>query len=375
MDPANDSDALVVTVYETSAAGRQLEKVTDFATEGETSTVQLLPGETHQTITGIGGSFTEASAYLLNQLSAPKRDSIIQAYFGDAGARYSLTRTHINSCDFSLGNYAYAPVAGDTELAEFSVAEDEEDLIPMIKDALAASKDGFKIIASPWTAPPWMKTNNDWRGGQLKPEYREVWARYFVKYLEAYQEHGIDIWGITVENEPLGNDNNWESMHFSPEEMTAFVRDYLGPTLATDWPEVKILGYDQNRGEELQHWVDVMYGDTAAARYFAGTAVHWYASTYDPFGESLRYAKAAAPDKHLIQSEGCVDAQVPVWRDDAWYWSKEATDWGWDWAPEEEKYLHPKYVPVYRYARDLIGCFNNQVDGWVEWNMVLDRQG
>ncbi len=66
---------------------------------------------------------------------------------------------------------------------------------------------------------------------------------------------------------------------------------------------------------------------------------------------------------------------MPKWQDDDWYWSKEATDWGWDWAPEDQKHLHPKYVPVYRYARDIIACLNHHVDGWVDWNMVLNRQG
>ena len=70
------------------------------------------------------------------------------------------------------------------------------------------------------------------------------------------------------------------------------------------------------------------------------------------------------------RSEACVDAEVPKWKDDLWYWSKEATDWGWDWAPEEDKHLHPKYSPVNRYARDIIGCLNNWVDGWIDWNMV-----
>ena len=106
-----------------------------------------------------------------------------------------------------------------------------------------------------------------------------------------------------------------------------------------------------------------------------GTAIHWYASTYEVFPEVLQYAHEKAPDKYLIETEGCVDSEVPHWQDDAWYWSKEATDWGWDWAPDEDKHLHPKYVPVYRYARDIIGCLNNWVDGWVDWNMVLDRQG
>ena len=366
---------LSVEVYETSASGNKLKKITEFSSGNESAVIKLLPDEKFQTITGFGGSFTEASAYLLNKLSKQKRDTILEAYFGENGAKYSLTRTHMNSCDFSLSNYSYAPVEGDKELKNFSIEEDRDDLIPMIKDAMAVSKDGFKILASPWTAPPWMKDNNDWRGGKLLPEYYDTWALFFSKYLDAYKAEGIDIWGFTVENEPLGNNNNWESMHYSPEEMTAFVKNYLGPKLEADKHNVKILGYDQNRGEELNEWVKVMYQDEASSKYFDGTAVHWYGSTYDWFPESLQFAHNAAPDKYLIQSEACGDSEVPKWQDDAWYWSKEATDWGWDWAPEKDKHLHPKYSPVYRYARDIIGCMNNWVDGWIDWNMVLDKQG
>jgi glucosylceramidase len=370
-----EEQPLEVEVYETSAAGNQLTKISEFASADSVSTIQLLPEEKFQTITGFGGSFTEASAYLLNQLSQENRDKIIEAYFGESGARYSLTRTHMNSCDFSLSNYSYAPEEGDVELASFSIEEDKDDIIPFIKEAMAVSQDGFKIISSPWTAPPWMKDNKDWRGGKLLPEYYDTWALFFSKYLDAYKAEGIDIWGVTVENEPLGNNNNWESMHYTAEEMTEFVKNHLGPHLEAEGKNVKVLGYDQNRDEELKHWVDVMYADDASSKYYDGTAVHWYASTYDWFPEALQNAHKAAPDKHLIQTEACVDAEVPKWQDDAWYWSKEATDWGWDWASEDQKYLHPKYVPVYRYARDIIGCLNNWVDGWVDWNMVLDRQG
>ncbi len=375
MSACNSSDPLDLEVYETSAEGRQLEKVTEFNLSDDPPIVELFPEKTFQTITGFGGSFTESSAYLLNKLSDENRQKILEAYFGDDGARYSLTRTHINSCDFSLSQYSYAPVAGDMELDSFSIEEDRDDIIPMIKDAQAISKDGFKILSSPWTAPPWMKDNNDWVGGKLLREYYDTWALFFSKYIDAYKEEGIDIWGLTVENEPLGNGNNWESMHFSPEEMTDFVEKHLGPQLAKDGKsEVKILGYDQNR-EHLKEWVDEMYRDEESSKYFAGTAIHWYASTYEVFPEELQYAHNKATDKHLIQSEACVDAEVPKWQDDAWYWSKEGTDWGWDWAPEDQKHLHPKYVPVYRYARDIIGCLNNWVDGWVDWNMVLNKQG
>lgn len=370
-----EQEALKVQVFETSESGNKLSELTVFPDAEGLVEISILPEEKFQEITGFGGSFTEASAYLLNQLSQQNREKILEAYFGESGARYSLTRTHMNSSDFSLGNYSYAPVEGDKELEHFSIEEDLDDIIPMIKDAMAISKDGFKIISSPWTAPPWMKDNNDWRGGKLLPEYYDTWALFFSKYFEAYREQGIDIWAFTVENEPLGNDSNWESMHFSPQEQNEFVKNHLGPRLRDDGHKVKILGYDQNRDEELIEWVDAMYDDEEAAQFYDGTAVHWYGSTFHYFPEELQYAYKKAPGKHLINTEACIDAEVPRWQDDAWYWAKKATDWGWDWAPEERRHLHPKYVPVFRYANDIIGCLNNWVDGWVDWNMVLDRQG
>lgn len=369
-----NSDSLEIEVYETSASGNKLTKVEDFSPSEKLVSIQLNPQETYQKITGFGGSFTESSAHLLNQVGKENREKIIEAYFGDSGAKYSLTRTHINSSDFSLGNYSYASVPGDKDLEHFTIQEDRDDIIPMIKDAMQISSEGFKIISSPWTAPIWMKDNNEWKGGKLLPEYYDTWALFFSKYLDAYAEEGIEIWGITVENEPLGNGNNWESMHYTPQEMNDFVKNHLGPKLEQNGHDIVLLGYDQNR-DHLEEWIDTMYGDEEAAQYFDGTAIHWYASTYDVFEEALQYAHNAAPDKYLIQTEATADADVPVWKDDEWYWAKEATDWGWDWAPEEQKYLHPKYVPVYRYARDMIGTLNNWVDGWVDWNMVLDRQG
>ncbi|MFD1163787.1 glycoside hydrolase family 30 protein [Hwangdonia seohaensis] len=367
--------ALDFEVYETSESGNKLTRITEFKTLDSVVKITLNPEKTLQTITGFGGSFTESSAYLLNKLSKKNRDTILQAYFGEEGARYSLTRTHISSCDFSLSNYTYAPVEGDMELENFSIEEDRDDLIPMIKDAMAISKDGFKIIASPWTAPPWMKDNNAYVGGELLPQYYDTFALFFSKYLDAYKAEGIDIWGLTPVNEPHGNGNNWESMHFSPEAETDFVQNHLGPKLeANGMGAVNILGYDQNRAG-LKEWVDAMFATEESSKYFAGTAIHWYESTYDYFPEALQYAHNKAPEKYLIETEGCIDSQVPVWQDDAWYWKKEATDWGYDWREPEKKYLHPKYAPVNRYARDIIGCLNNWVDGWIDWNMVLDRQG
>ncbi|MDO6596549.1 glycoside hydrolase family 30 protein [Oceanihabitans sp. 2_MG-2023] len=377
MSCTQKKESLEVAVFETSVNGNKLTQITEFPSqiEDSTATVTIIPEQKLQTITGFGGSFTESSAYLINKLSKENRTKILNAYFSEEGANYTLTRTHIASCDFSLNNYTYAPVVDDMELKNFTIEEDREDLIPMIKDAMNISKDGFNIIASPWTSPPWMKDNKKYVGGKLLPKYNDAFALYFSKYLNAYKKEGIDIWGLTPVNEPHGNGNNWESMHFSPEEETNFVQNHLGPKLEKDgFENVKILGYDQNR-QGVKEWVDVMYNDEASSKYYDGLAIHWYESTYEVFPEELQYAHNKAPKKYLIETEGCIDSEIPKWQDDVWYWSKEATDWGYDWREPEKKYLHPKYAPVNRYARDIIGCLNNWVDGWVDWNMVLDKQG
>ncbi|UCG74852.1 MAG: glycosyl hydrolase family 30, partial [Gemmatimonadota bacterium] len=208
------------TVIQTSRGGDKLAEIATLKFADASGTdrplIALDPATEFQTILGFGGSFTESTAYVLGKLSEQKREEVIEAYFGRSGADYTLTRTHINSSDFSLGNYAYAEVPGDTRLEHFTIQEDLDDIVPLIKDAMAVSGSGFRIIASPWTAPPWMKDNNAWNDGSLKPELYPTWALYFSKYIRAYQEQGIDIWGVTIENEPLGNGGQWESMIFSP---------------------------------------------------------------------------------------------------------------------------------------------------------------
>ncbi len=365
-----------VKVYQTASNGDKLKEVgLSNDDQPATITISINAEELHQTITGFGGAFTESSAYLYHKLGSDNKQKLLDAYFSDSGANYSLMRTHMNSCDFSIDHYSYAPVANDTFLDSFSIQEDVMDLIPLIKDAQKTSTNGFKIIASPWTAPPWMKDNNDWYGGKLLEEFYPTWANFFVKYTKEYQKLGIPIWAFTVENEPLGNNANWESMHYSPEEMVDFVKNHLSPTLQQNEINGRLLMYDQNRGKELNEWTDVYLKDTALLSMIYGTAVHWYNSTYDWYPESLEETHNKAPNKHIIETEGCIDAEVPHWNDDAWYWSKEATDWGWDWASEEDKKYHPKYVPTFRYARDIIGCLNSHVEGWVDWNILLDEKG
>jgi len=118
---------------------------------------------------------------------------------------------------------------------------------------------------------------------------------YFSKYIDAYKKEGISIWGLTVENEPHGNGNNWESMIYTPQEMTNFVQNHLGPKLESDGKaEVKIFGYDQNRAG-LKDWVNTMYKNEESSKYYSGTAIHWYESTYEVFPDDLQYAHKKRP--------------------------------------------------------------------------------
>jgi glucosylceramidase len=368
----------MVRVIQTSRGGDKIsEKQGLFLISDNNSqlpAITLDTGKRYQEILGFGGSFTESSAYVLSNLSEKKRNEVLQAYFSPEGAAYSMTRTHMGSCDFSLSNYTYANIPGDYELSDFSIDEDRDDLIPLIRDAAAVEGADFRIIASAWTAPPWMKDNNEWNGGSLLIEYYDTWALFFCKYIKEYESAGIPIWAVTTLNEPLGNDDQWESMIFTPEQIRRFVKSNLGPKFAEKDIDAKILIYDQNR-DHLEDWAYHILGDREAAKYVWGTAVHWYSSTFEWYPEELTRIHQRYPDKKLLHTEGCIDSEVPVWGDDEWYWKPEATDWGYDYATEKDKHLHPKYVPVYRYARDIIGGLNSFLAGWIDWNIVLDDEG
>ena len=385
--------------------------------------VHVHPDVRKQIITGIGSSFTESSAFVLAHLDVEAREELMTRIYSESGANFSLARTVIGATDFAVtGKYSYAPVADDAMLENFSIAVDSDgfrkgehagiqdetfDLLPMIKDALAikaAQQDQeFRIVASAWTAPPWMKDIEDWyiggtpdtfgegTGGVLKEEYESTYADYLVRYLDAYQAEGVDVWGMTPVNEPHGNSGQWESMHFTPETQRDFIKDHLGPTLRSSaHRDVRILIYDQNR-DEMEHWTDVVLGDPDAAQYVYGTGVHWYASTYRVFEEVLNRVHDKFPDFDIIHTEGTIDnLGVPApagvtdpdnfqesgWFDnDDFWWNANATDWAYSatWAPNAEE--HPIYTPVHRYARNIIVSLNNWMSGWIDWNVVLDREG
>ncbi|MBX2802546.1 MAG: hypothetical protein KTR31_33000 [Myxococcales bacterium] len=361
-------------------------------TQGSRSGIQLVvrPERTRQTLVGIGSSLTQASAAALATLPANERQRVLEAAFGADAAAFSLIRTHIASCDFSTSSYTYAPDA-DPSLAGFSVDVDETNgHLALLRDASAVAGADFRVVASPWTAPAWMKDNGrlfqpeEHRGGTLLPEHHTTFASYITRYVEAYAARGIPIWAVTPVNEPHGNQGTWESMEMSPDQQRQLVA-VLGDTLRARGHDTQILIYDQNRAG-MREYADTVLSDPAAAAAALGTAVHWYDSTFRVYEDELEALHAAWPGHLILQTEGCIDnvfgkgvdrgpdAPTPWWQDDGWYWRKEATDWGWDWA-ENPEVDHPPYAAAFRYARDLVGCLAHWVSGWIDWNLVLDRRG
>jgi glucosylceramidase len=386
--------------------------------------IVIRPDMVKQTIVGIGTSFTESSAFVLAHLDKSKRQEVMEKIYGENGANFSLARTPIGASDFAVeGKYSYADIKGDVELKHFSIAPDKTgfpadkypgirdssyDLLPMIKEAMAIKnrqKDkSLKIVASAWTAPAWMKDIEDWyipgsdennwqgTGGELKDEYVQVYADYITKYLDAYRAEGINIWGLTPVNEPHGNNGQWESMHFTPESQNDFIKNHLGPKLhAGNNSGIKLLIYDQNR-DGLEEWADTIFSDAETARYVYGAAVHWYESTFKVYEEILDKVHDKFPEFSIIHTEGTIDdlgkdapkgILDPVrfkesgWFDnDAFWWNANATDWAytapWPGVVAED---HPIYTPVHRYARNVIVSLNHWMTGWIDWNIVLDRNG
>ncbi|AGB40277.1 O-glycosyl hydrolase [Halobacteroides halobius DSM 5150] len=315
-------------------------------------TLEINQEEEYQEITGFGGAFTEAGGYTLSQIPEEKRQEVIEAYFHpEKGIGYTLCRTHINSCDFSLGNYAYTETEGDTELEDFDISRDKEYLIPFINDALNVEEAEFKLFASPWSPPAWMKTNERMnQGGSLKEEYWQTWANYFAKYIKEYREEGIDMWGVTIQNEPMA-ETPWDNCIYQDEEERDFVK-VLGPTLKeAGLEDIKIMVWDHNK-DIMKSRVDTILSDEEAAQWVWGVGFHWYGSSDSKSIEDdkvLSYTYQTY-DKELVFTEGC----NPLYDEDNFF-----GEW---WTGE-------------KYGRHIISNLNHYTTGWVDWNMVLNEEG
>ena len=254
-----------------------------------------------------------------------------------------MGRTHINSCDFSLGNYALCEQE-DRKLTDFSIERDKKMLIPFIKEALNKASSPIFLMASPWSPPPWMKTNDQMNhGGKLKEEFQDTWAEYYCKYIEFYERDGIPIWGISVQNEPEAV-QTWDSCIYTGEEERDFIKNFLGPALKRNkYLNKKLVIWDHNRDLMVERSRAVL-SDPDAAKYVWGTGFHWYNG--DHFDE-VQKVHDEFPDKELIFTEGC----------------QEGGPHNGSWDLGE------------RYATSIINDLNRYTVAWIDWNLLLDERG
>ena len=336
------------TIYLTSKESKaRIKKIPESEllhdSNAESRSIKVDKNLTRQSILGFGGAFTEASASIYDQLDTDKKSEIIQAYFGDSGNQYNMGRTHINSCDFSLGNYALCEKE-DRKLTGFSIERDKKMLIPFIKEALNKASSPILLMASPWSPPPWMKTNNQMNhGGKLKEEFQDTWAEYYCKYIEFYERDGVPIWGISVQNEPEAV-QTWDSCIYTGEEERDFIKNFLGPALERNkYLDKKLVIWDHNRDVMVERSRAVL-SDPDAAKYVWGTGFHWYNG--DHFDE-VQKVHDEFPDKELIFTEGC----------------QEGGPHNGSWDLGE------------RYATSIINDLNRYTVAWIDWNLLLDERG
>jgi len=312
-----------------------------------TPTIMLDKDKQFQTIVGIGGALTDASAETFYKMSKAKQQEMLTSLFDkEKGNGFSLNRTNIHSCDFSSGSYTYAEVAGDKELKHFTIDHDKQFKIPFIKAAMKTAGNDFTLFASPWSPPAWMKSNKDMlQGGKLLPEYYQTWADYFVKFVREFEKENIPIWGLTVQNEPMAV-QPWESCIFTAQEERDFVKNYMGPTLhKAGLADLKLMIWDHNRGIMYQR-AKTVYDDPETSKYVWGTGFHWYVG--DHF-DNVRLLHDAYPDKALVFTEG-TEATFNMDSVMLWKWGE-------------------------MFGKSIINDLNNWTQGWTAWNVILDEKG
>ncbi|HKN76804.1 MAG TPA: glycoside hydrolase family 30 beta sandwich domain-containing protein [Candidatus Acidoferrum sp.] len=266
----------------------------------EEPAIEIDDQKTFQTIDGFGFALTGGSAQHIAHMDAPKRAALLKELFAVDGKSIGISylRISIGSSDLNDHVFSYDDLpSGETDLtlAKFSLAPDREDLLPVLKEILAIYPE-IQILGSPWSAPPWMKTNNDAKGGKLKTEYYRAYANYLVKYTQEMKAEGINIAAITTQNEPL-NDKNTPSMLMSAEEQALFIKHDLGPAFKAAGIHTKIILYDHNC--DVPEYPISILNDPLANPYVDGSGFHLYGGEIG----AMSAVHNAFPQKNLYFTE------------------------------------------------------------------------
>ena len=263
-------------------------------------TIEIDDQQRFQTIDGFGFALTGGSAQHLAHMDAAQRAALLKELFGvdGKGIGISYLRISIGASGLNDHVYSYDDLASgetDIELAKFSLGADRADLIPILKQILVINP-RMEILGSPWSAPAWMKTNGNAKGGKLKTEYYGSYANYFVKYIQGMKAEGISVSAITIQNEPL-NDKNTPSMLMMADEEALFIKDHLGPAFAAAGIRTKIILYDHNC--DVPEYAISILNDPAANRYVDGSGFHLYGGEI----EAMSGVHNAFPRKNLYFTE------------------------------------------------------------------------
>lgn len=307
-------------------------------------TIDVDDSQRFQRMVGFGASITDATAILMQRhMSAAQRQALLKELFGRGadGVGFELTRLTLGSSDFSVRHYSYddmPPGQTDPQLANFSIAPMREHVLPTLKEALALNPQ-LAVMASPWSAPGWMKTSDKLIQGALKPEHHGAFARYLVKYVDAMAAEGVTIAALTVQNEPHFEPPGYPGMRVDPAGRAALVGQHLGPLLEQRGLKTQIIEWDHN-------WDDpnaplAMLADPAARRYVSGVGWHCYAG--DVAVQSR--VRDAFPDK------------------DTWFTECSGGEWKPHW-PETLPWMARNIV---------IGSTRHWARGVQMWNLALDE--
>lgn len=288
-----------------------------------------------QTVDGFGYTLTDASAALIAGLPSSLRADLLKELFGSDSTSIGVSylRVSLGASDLSTTVYTYNDMpAGQTDpsLQNFSLRKDLSQVVPVLQQILAINPT-LKILASPWTPPTWMKSNNHSVGGSLLPEYYDAYARYFVKYIQAMKAEGITVDAITPQNEPLHPGNN-PSMYMPAEQQATFIKNHLGPAFRDAGITTRIIIYDHNC-DNTQYPLSILQ-DPAAYAFVDGSAFHLYAGDIS----ALSTVHNAFPQKHVYFTEQYTASNGDFGGDLKWHmkhviigamqnWSRNALEW------------------------------------------------
>lgn len=312
--------------------------------KGLSCSISIDTKQQFQTFKGFGGAITESVGYVLSTLSEKKQQEVLNAYFNEkTGNNLTFARTHMNSSDFSLENWACVEEKDET-LESFSMKRTDKYITPNLQKANKIKNQNLKIMISTWSPPAWMKDNNDMNhGGKLLPQYKELLAKYWVKFLDNIKARDLNVELISIQNEPAAT-QTWDSCLWSAEEEGEFATEYLGPTLEkAGYSNIKILVWDHNR-EILWDRFSTSMKAKNAEKYIGGAAFHWYSG--DQYDQVAKVAEIF-PNKELVFTEGCVEGGP---RNGAWFTGE-------------------------RYAHNIFNDLNSGCTVWIDWNIVLDMEG